>query len=191
MYLIERKRPDISEEEAVIRLAREALDKSAAGWFSSKEEGYVRYRANFLDSPGLMNELKVFIKKAECDDENAKAILCGYAGLILQKGEALSGELAEYISNVLLDLFFVREKVPRGGDAMRNAARDMFILFWLSSLEKAGFFPTRNDSLRNDKRRLSGSALLTPVLNNHGFNIKVRAVEKVWEKREAKKELKV
>jgi hypothetical protein len=167
---------------------RSILLDAAREWFagsSSREHGCVLRRFNLLEwADRRINYLAPadakwveLIKKARSSDANADAALCGKAAMLIERGEKLPEALTEYISAMLYDRFFARA----AGD--RNALRDIFILNFVSTLERNGICPTRGDDKRHDGAESSGCSLVCEVLAEVGYDLEERGVEEVWSKR--------
>jgi hypothetical protein len=162
------------------------LISDASDWFTdpnTREPGHVWRRINLLEAVESANSWSELVRKAETGDQDADAVLCCKAGLMIERGERLEGALAEYIASRLCDLLNVR-KVKKGRDGDANVRRDMFIVSYVSMLQQHGFSPTRNSESRDKSANESGCSLLTHVLNAVGFNISERGVEEVWNNRE-------
>jgi hypothetical protein len=170
----------------IIEHARKILVDAAEDWFASQEPGPIRYRGHLLEATESSDDWIGLTKRATSGDPDADAVLCGKAALMIENGEKIQGPLAEYISSKLYDRFFVQKSRRTA-----YAGRDMFILSFVSTLQKNDIRPTRNDASRDKAGRDSGCSLVTEVLNKFGFDIDERGVEEVWRKRRRNSELKL
>ena len=112
-------------------------------------------------------------------------MLCGKAALLIESGETISEPLASYIASKLFDSFFAKAS-RRGADGDANVVRDIIILNFVSSLWEIGVHPTRNEASRDKEGADSGCSLVAEVMQELGFHIDERGVEKVWRGRNSK-----
>lgn len=175
-------------------LAREATEQLAEAWsklLTINLQGPVKLSGLLPHVATLVMEADVkrekwedLVSRAVAGDRAAESAVCFGAATFIHRGELMPAPVAEFAKELLMKKSVSRNR-RRGGDPHANAFRDQFIKSALYNLkENFGILPTRSEATKDKEIRISGSAIVSGVLQSRGFEIEERGVEEVWGKRE-------
>ena len=165
-------------EEVIAHLENEAKAWVAQGGMGTRNN--VGDIAGFVLKTSRLGTEEAIKRSMAGDDPEAHALLCGRAGFLLSKGEALPPDLRAYAASTLLALFVSsigKRSKGRPTDWLRNA----FIAVALGKLRDVGITPTLNPATKDANPELrSGCRIVAETLNGVGVNIEESGVAEVW-----------
>ena len=158
------------------------LENEAKAWVA---HGGMGTRSNVGDIAGFVLKTSRLgteeaIKRAMAnDDPDAHVLLCGRAGFLLSKGEALPPDLRAYAARTLLALF-ISSLGKRGRGRPTDWIRNTFIAVALGKLDEVGITPTLNPATKDANPELkSGCRIVAEILNGVGVEIEESGVAEV------------